>query len=368
MPTEVLLLFGLILLNGVFAMSEIALVTARRARLQALVEQGDIGAAAALALNDEPTRFLSTIQVGITSIGILSGIVGEAAFAEPLARLADRARRRTENCSTRRNGTGRGRRHVLLDRARRTGAEAAGSDLGRGDCAPRGATDCLAGAGREAVRTAADGVDRPDAAGDRRAFGRIQRRHRRGDPRADQGRLGNRRDRRTGTRDGAQRVPARRPADRIADDAALGNRLPGSRRRPAGQPAPGARHRALALPGVPWRPARCRRRGECAPAAAAGHPRRCPQPRARGRAGGLRARVADGHGTAGELSRQRRAHGAGGRRVRRDPGARDLAGPVRGDRRRVQAAAHRGCLGGAARRRFVAARRADPDSRTEGST
>ena len=52
MPTEVLLLFALILLNGVFAMSEIALVTSRRARLQALVEQGDSGAAAALALND----------------------------------------------------------------------------------------------------------------------------------------------------------------------------------------------------------------------------------------------------------------------------------------------------------------------------
>jgi putative hemolysin len=85
MPTEVFLLFALILLNGVFAMSEIALVTARRARLQALVEQGDAGAAAALALNDEPTRFLSTIQVGITSVGILSGIVGEAAFAAPLA-------------------------------------------------------------------------------------------------------------------------------------------------------------------------------------------------------------------------------------------------------------------------------------------
>ena len=85
MPTEVLLLIALFLLNGLFAMSEIALVTARRARLQAMMDQGDTGAAAALALNDEPTRFLSTIQVGITSIGILSGIVGQAAFAEPLA-------------------------------------------------------------------------------------------------------------------------------------------------------------------------------------------------------------------------------------------------------------------------------------------
>jgi putative hemolysin len=85
MPLEILFLFGLIILNGVFAMSEIALVTARRGRLQGLVDQGDVGAAAARALNEDPTRFLSTIQVGITTIGILSGIVGEAALAAPLA-------------------------------------------------------------------------------------------------------------------------------------------------------------------------------------------------------------------------------------------------------------------------------------------
>ena len=84
MPIEVLVLLGLILLNGVFAMSEIALVTARKGRLQALAADGDRGARAALQLNEEPTRFLSTVQVGITSIGVLSGIVGEAAFAEPL--------------------------------------------------------------------------------------------------------------------------------------------------------------------------------------------------------------------------------------------------------------------------------------------
>ena len=85
MPLEALILLGLITLNGLFAMSEIALVTARRARLQVLVEEGDKGAAAAMALNTEPTRFLSTVQVGITSIGITSGIVGEAAFATPLS-------------------------------------------------------------------------------------------------------------------------------------------------------------------------------------------------------------------------------------------------------------------------------------------
>ena len=81
---EVALLFALILVNGVFAMSEIALVTARKARLQKLVEEGDSGAAAAIELGEHPTRFLSAIQIGLTSIGILNGIVGEAAFAAPL--------------------------------------------------------------------------------------------------------------------------------------------------------------------------------------------------------------------------------------------------------------------------------------------
>ena len=83
---EILLLIVLILLNGAFAMSEIALVTARRARLARLAEDGDGAAAVAITLHDEPTRFLSTIQIGITSIGILNGIVGEAVLAEPLAR------------------------------------------------------------------------------------------------------------------------------------------------------------------------------------------------------------------------------------------------------------------------------------------
>ncbi|CAG0972699.1 hypothetical protein RHDC4_01378 [Rhodocyclaceae bacterium] len=82
---ETLFLIVLILLNGAFAMSEIALVTARRARLARLAEDGDSAAAAALGLHDEPTRFLSTIQIGITSIGILNGIVGEAVLAAPLA-------------------------------------------------------------------------------------------------------------------------------------------------------------------------------------------------------------------------------------------------------------------------------------------
>lgn len=81
---EVLFLLGLVLLNGLFAMSEIALVTARRARLQARADAGDNGAASALKLGEDPTRFLSTVQIGITSIGLFSGIVGEAVLAGPL--------------------------------------------------------------------------------------------------------------------------------------------------------------------------------------------------------------------------------------------------------------------------------------------
>lgn len=82
---EIAILFALILLNGLFAMSEIALVTARKVRLQKLVDEGDKSAAAAVKLGEDPTRFLSTIQIGITSIGVLNGIVGEAALAAPLA-------------------------------------------------------------------------------------------------------------------------------------------------------------------------------------------------------------------------------------------------------------------------------------------
>jgi putative hemolysin len=82
---EIAILFALIVLNGLFAMSEIALVTARKARMQKLIDEGDRAAAAAVKLGEDPTRFLSTIQIGITSIGVLNGIVGEAALAAPLA-------------------------------------------------------------------------------------------------------------------------------------------------------------------------------------------------------------------------------------------------------------------------------------------
>jgi putative hemolysin len=82
---DIALLFALILLNGVFAMSEIAIVSSRKARLIGLADDGNRGAQAAVRLHEDPSNFFSTIQVGITSIGILSGAMGETALADPLA-------------------------------------------------------------------------------------------------------------------------------------------------------------------------------------------------------------------------------------------------------------------------------------------
>ena len=82
---DFLLIVFLTLLNGVFAMSELALAASRKVRLNAMAEEGDKGAQAALTLLGNPNQFLSTVQVGITSIGMLNGIVGEAAFSEGVA-------------------------------------------------------------------------------------------------------------------------------------------------------------------------------------------------------------------------------------------------------------------------------------------
>ena len=82
---DTLLIIFLTLLNGAFAMSEMSLAASRKARLAAMAEAGDKGAQTALQLLEHPTQFLSSVQVGITSIGMLNGIVGEAAFSDDLA-------------------------------------------------------------------------------------------------------------------------------------------------------------------------------------------------------------------------------------------------------------------------------------------
>ena len=83
----VLILAFLMVLNGIFAMSELAMMTSRQSRLQQAAKGGSRGAAAALALAREPTRFLSSVQVGITLIGILAGAFGERSLSDDLAPL-----------------------------------------------------------------------------------------------------------------------------------------------------------------------------------------------------------------------------------------------------------------------------------------
>ena len=85
---EILLILGLILLNGLFSMAEIALVSSRKARLEAQANKGDKRAKEALALHNHPDTFLSTVQIGITLIGILTGIFsGEKLKADFVAFL-----------------------------------------------------------------------------------------------------------------------------------------------------------------------------------------------------------------------------------------------------------------------------------------
>src|SRR5437870_6609917 len=80
------IVFLLIVVNGFFAMAEIALVVSRNARLQPLAEAGNPGAQAALELKANPSRLLATVQIGVTVIAILSGTFGEATLGDPLQR------------------------------------------------------------------------------------------------------------------------------------------------------------------------------------------------------------------------------------------------------------------------------------------
>src|SRR5215207_532591 len=84
-PITVLILILLILINGLFSLSEMAIVSARKVRLEQHADEGSKGARTALSLARQPTRFLSTVQIGITLIGILSGAFGGATIAEKLA-------------------------------------------------------------------------------------------------------------------------------------------------------------------------------------------------------------------------------------------------------------------------------------------
>jgi putative hemolysin len=83
--SDIIIILVLIALNGIFAMSEFAIVSAKKIRLRQKAEKGDTGAETALKLANEPTPFLSTIQIGITLVGIFAGAFGGATIAKELA-------------------------------------------------------------------------------------------------------------------------------------------------------------------------------------------------------------------------------------------------------------------------------------------
>ncbi len=87
MGFEIVIVLVLIVFNGVLAMSELAVVSARRARMQQRAAEGDVGAKVAIELAEEPTRFLSTVQIGITLVGILAGAFGGATLAGKVSDL-----------------------------------------------------------------------------------------------------------------------------------------------------------------------------------------------------------------------------------------------------------------------------------------
>ena len=90
MLTESLIILALILLNGVFSAAEIAIISSRKARLQVLADKKSAPARQVIKLKESPNRFLSTVQIGITLIGILTGLFGGSTIAVRLAAvLAD---------------------------------------------------------------------------------------------------------------------------------------------------------------------------------------------------------------------------------------------------------------------------------------
>lgn len=89
-PLEIAILFFLVLLNGAFAMSEMAIVSAKKPRLKASADRGHLGAKAALKLLDDPSQLLSTVQIGITLIGVIAGAYGATALANDFAPIVAR--------------------------------------------------------------------------------------------------------------------------------------------------------------------------------------------------------------------------------------------------------------------------------------
>ncbi len=321
--TALALLLVLILINGVFSMSEIALVSSRRARLQQLADADHPGARRALQLSAAPTRFLSTVQMGITSIGILSGAVGESAIAlrvqawlqtvpalEPWAQplsLVIMVVRLT---------------YVSLILGELV-PKRAGTHVARAHCVPRGQADVGAGDDRPPAGLPALGVDRPRAHTAACGSHGAADDQRRGDQAADgAGRAGGHlRTRRAGHR--RQRAPSRRPpssrpSSRLAptwSSSICSGRGPTTRRR--SRPTRTRCCRCVAAVSTKWS-AWCGRQpsSACCSSGDGGGPGGA------GHAGAVRASHGDADGGAATVPADARADCVRRRRVRRRERAR----------------------------------------------
>ena len=124
---ELVIILLLTIINGWFAMSEVALLSARKVRLQLqhLAERGNSQAAAALLLLKDPNNFLSTVQIGVTLVGVLSGAFGGATIAENIAGYLSRYPSLTQYGGNHRRLNCRAGNYLLVVDSRRIGPQTA---------------------------------------------------------------------------------------------------------------------------------------------------------------------------------------------------------------------------------------------------
>ena len=152
---DVVIILALVALNGVLSMSELAIVSSREARLKAMAKGGSSGAQCALDLASNPGRFLSTVQIGITLVGILAGAYSGAALGGPVGERIALLGVEPETAET--IGFA-----IVIAGDRRNRAEAVRAPLARADCSGRLEADALAFRGHGADRLAARPDERPD--------------------------------------------------------------------------------------------------------------------------------------------------------------------------------------------------------------
>ena len=129
---EIAIVVVLVCVNGLLAMSELAIVSSRPARLKAMIDREVKGAGRALALGANPGRFLSTVQIGITLVGVLSGAFSGATLGERLCGFAGRSRHALGSAQPARRRRRGGAHHLRLADHRRTGAQADRAAQSRG--------------------------------------------------------------------------------------------------------------------------------------------------------------------------------------------------------------------------------------------